>query len=506
MRSFIFTLFSFVELTSLGLASTLPLDILPRHDLSTTLTTLTSTTAPATSCTSSLSTPSTSPTLTPHILNTFPPGTWLENLVIRQSDANALITLLSSPTLLLLSTTSSFPPQHIASIPEALGCLGIVELYHDIFYIVAGNWTAKTGVSTPGSYGVWEIDMRDYKTPSPHQDPDHGYDHSNGTLNGDSSGEWNSSTSNAPGIKKRKIASLPHSGFLNGMTILNPVSGTLLIADSLLGLVWSVNVLTGRVTIAINDTSMAPLPNSTLQLGINGLLVRDGYLYFDNTNRAGFYRVPIDLQTGARRGDVEVLVQSDIETIFPDDFTIDFVGNVWMTADVWGRWIFGGVAAVPSSSSSSSSSSSASSNSTDDAGEDDADLEIVAGSKGDEYITGWTAAKFGTRREDLQRGSLYVTTNGGPVNYYYGNWTSGGMLIRLDAVELDLWYRMNLIQSAPHIDQPYLTITMTGHSHDVDIELFNNSSDDSSGSRHTQDDASFLEEALSPGEDLPDEF
>lgn len=63
----------------------------------------------------------------------------------------------------------------------------------------------------------------------------------------------------------------------------------------------------------------------------------------------------------------------------------------------------------------------------------------MAGRKGNEEITGWTAAKFGTRREDVERRSLYVTTNGGPVNCYFGNWTSGGILVRLDAGELGVY-------------------------------------------------------------------
>ncbi|KAL2067598.1 hypothetical protein VTL71DRAFT_2023 [Oculimacula yallundae] len=442
MRFFILTCLSIVELASVSHASKIPHNVLPRGTVTAALTTIgastITTTTTTTICTSSPSTSqqSTTPELVPRIISTFPPGTWLENLVIRQSDANALVTILSSPDLLLLSTDSSFSPQHIASIPEALGCLGIVELYHDIFYIVAGNWTAKTGVSTPGSYGVWEIDMRGYIVPHQYRDQDQSLEQEYETRNGSwsNSSRWNSTTLDAPGIRKRKVASLPDSGFLNGMTILNPTSGILLVADSLHGLVWSVNVLTGSVKIAVNDTTMAPIPGSTLQLGINGLLVRDSYLYFDNTNRAGFYRVQIDLKTGERESEVETLVQSNIETIFPDDFTIDFVGNAWMTADVWGQMDF-----LEEVATVTSPGSSVSSGLTEPVGEDGPDLEIVAGSKGDEFITGWTAAKFGTRKDDVQRGSLYVTTNGGPVNYYFSNWTSGGMLIRLDTVELGVY-------------------------------------------------------------------
>lgn len=66
-------------------------------------------------------------------------------------------------------------------------------------------------------------------------------------------------------------------------------------------------------------------------------------------------------------------------------------------------------------------------------------LDVVAGARNDKSNTGWTSAQFGTKKEDVERGSLYVTTDGGPMNYIYQNWTARGMLIRLDTVELGIY-------------------------------------------------------------------
>ena len=181
------------------------------------------------------------------------------------------------------------------------------------------------------------------------------------------------------------------------------------------------NVNTGSVTEDINDTTMAPLPDSNLQLGINGLHVRGQELYYDNTDKATFNKIPIYLATGHATGPAVTLVQSTIAEIFPDDFTVDFEGNVWMTADIWGQMDL-----LPSAAVSSSAAGTVR-------------LDIVSGMKGDEVITGWTAAKFGTKEEDVRRGSLYITSNGGPVNYYFSNWTAGGMLLRLDTVDLGIY-------------------------------------------------------------------
>ncbi|KAF4630968.1 hypothetical protein G7Y89_g7164 [Cudoniella acicularis] len=276
-------------------------------------------------------------------ITTFPKGTWLENLVICQTDGNALVTLLSSPTVLLLSTTTpnSFPPLTIATFPHTLGCLGIVELELNIFYVITGNWSAHTGLSTPGSYSIWEIDMT-------------------GAKKGKESA-----------ARTKKIADVPGGGFLNGMTVLNPIEGILLVADSLFSSVWAVNVRTGTVNLAINDTSMAPLLGASPPLGINGLHIIGSELYYDNTNKATFNKIPIDLKTGKATGEALTLVQS--EKAFPDDFVVDFEGSAWMTADLYGEMDFlpGVEAAVRG---------------------DSVGFSVVAGSRNDTSNSGWTAA------------------------------------------------------------------------------------------------------------------
>ena len=66
-------------------------------------------------------------------------------------------------------------------------------------------------------------------------------------------------------------------------------------------------------------------------------------------------------------------------------------------------------------------------------------FEAVAGSATDQSITGWTAAKFRTNEADIRRGSLYITTNGGLVNYFFSNWTAEGILLRLNTVRLGFY-------------------------------------------------------------------
>jgi hypothetical protein len=49
------------------------------------------------------------------------------------------------------------------------------------------------------------------------------------------------------------------------------------------GVVWKVNVKNGNVEKVIEFDEMKPPPPPALQMGINGVKVRDGYLYWSNT-------------------------------------------------------------------------------------------------------------------------------------------------------------------------------------------------------------------------------
>ncbi|RMZ85808.1 hypothetical protein DV737_g504, partial [Chaetothyriales sp. CBS 132003] len=317
--------------------------------------------------------------LAPTVIREFPKGTWLENFVIRQQDGNAVATLLTAPEVYLISTTDVFEPILLADFAGNLGVVGIAELGHNIFYVAVGNWSVHTLVATPGSWSVWEIDLTGFEHHRHYKD-----------------------------AVTRKVADLPGAGALNGMTVLNPIAGTVLVADSLYSAVWRVNVNTGEVIAVLNDTTMAAQPQlAPLALGINAINIRDGYLYYDNTDTGNFHRIPIDVLTGEAIGQAETLVDNAYPAVIFDDFTLDFAGNAFVVS---GR---GEVALLRDVVSGAHPT-----------------IDIVAGNTSDTRITGHTAAKFGLSRADLKRGSLYATTSGGAVEYLFNNWTAGGMLVR----------------------------------------------------------------------------
>ena len=338
------------------------------------------------------------PILQPQIISTFPNGTWVENLVPRSEDGNFVATLLSAPEVYLLSSTNAFAPLLLAQFPANTGVLGVVELGHDIFYAIVGNFSVKTFTSTLGSYGVFKIDLNGHEAGSR------------------KAGHGKLSKQTAKGVKVTKVADLPNAGLPNGLTVLNPNTGILLVADSAKGLVWSVNVFTGKTAIAVNDPSMAP--NATLSgglpLGINGLSFSNGYLYYDNSNTVTFYRIAVNATTGHATGPAQPLADQEFANIFPDDFTLDFAGGLWFACE------YGHIAYLAGVGS----------------GKFQPSIVAVAGNS--TGPVGLTSAKFGTSAEDLKRGSLYVATNGGPFTYG-GPHPAQGQLVRYDTALLGFY-------------------------------------------------------------------
>jgi len=77
----------------------------------------------------------------------------------------------------------------------------------------------KTFASTPGSYSIFKIDLNGYAASS--------HTATHGKL----------SKQAAKGVKVIKVADLPSAGLPNGLTVLNPNTGILLVANSAKGLV-----------------------------------------------------------------------------------------------------------------------------------------------------------------------------------------------------------------------------------------------------------------------------
>ena len=230
---------------------------------------------------------------TPNIrpLSQFANESWVENIAVR-SNGQLLVTLFTSPDLYQIDPFQKDPtPRLVATFPETIGTLGIVEIEDDVFAITKGNVSLATATITPKSFSVWKADFQHKDTP---------------VLS--------------------KITNLPNAIFLNGITTVKKGSKFLLTADSLGGVIWRVNIETSEYDLMLNDTTTQPTgPLVEGGFGVNGVHTKDGFLYFTNSNR-GFFRVPIH-EDGTQAGAVEAIT----DFAPSDDFTFDKKGDAYVS-------------------------------------------------------------------------------------------------------------------------------------------------------------------------------
>lgn len=247
----------------------------------------------------------------------------------------------------------------------------------DIFYLASGNFNISTFDPGAGSYAVWEVDMRDY------------------TLG--------HSSSSAAGARIRKVVDIPEAVLLNGMeTLRRPSSGSkveslVLIADSGLGLVWAVDPKTAKYSVFVEVKEMKP-PAEGMPLGINGIKIRDGCLYWTNSGQQLFCRIAIG-EAGKPEGETQIVK----EGIFGDDFVFDGEGNAWVAQNV-----FNTVGVLIK----------------------DGSIVVAAGKPDQLTVAGPTACRFGRGSEDKH--ILYVATTGGigaPIN---GTEFEGAKVVAVD--------------------------------------------------------------------------
>ncbi|KAJ7622345.1 hypothetical protein FB45DRAFT_927562, partial [Roridomyces roridus] len=219
-------------------------------------------------------------------------GSSLENLAARAS-SELLVTSTSVSTLFSFDPTAKNPTlTDVVTFPNANALLGIGEIRPDVFAVVAAELNTTTLTATPGSAVIWTVDFTVRGTP-----------------------------------KTTKGASIPQAGLANGLCALPGNPDVVLVADSVLGVAWGANVRTGAVSVFLEDVAMTPIGPSDPDappLGINGLHAQGGQLYFTNSQRGTFSRMP--LAGGA-------VQQLGTNLGLLDDFALDSQGRGWLATN-----------------------------------------------------------------------------------------------------------------------------------------------------------------------------
>ncbi|KAK5945560.1 hypothetical protein PMZ80_002765 [Knufia obscura] len=235
----------------------------------------------------------------------------IENIALRKSNGQLLLNTVTGANMAQLDPANP-QAELLVNLTNALGngqpgsLTGIAETSHDVYTVAAGNF--QFGPQVPGgvlgvngSFSVWNVDL------------------------------------NGSPAKTSLVTKIPEARSLNGVTAI-PKSDLVLIADSLLGAVYSVNIKTGEYKVVIQDSLF--LPNlGVVNFGINGVQVKGKYLYFTNSAQMIFGRVPIDLQSGKAVGAIEIVAKGPAAGATFDDF--DFkpsTGDAWIASQPTNVW------------------------------------------------------------------------------------------------------------------------------------------------------------------------
>jgi hypothetical protein len=300
------------------------------------------------------------------LLHQFPNGTWVENLAVR-SNGQLVATIASSPDVYQVDPQKRCDPFLIHHFANLSGTVGITETAPDIFQIAVGNFSLATFLGTPGSFTIFEVNLTSIPIcPNSHT-----------TFN----------------IPIARIADVPGAAFLDGLTTLPQVENLVLAADLNLGVVWQIDIDNGNSSISIDDPLMKPGAVSNI-IGVDGIKIRDGVLYFTNPGQNIIGMVPIDT-LGHATGNA-----SEVVPIGGDDFAIDQMGQLF---SVGGSGNLSEVFVMA---------------------QRDVNLTIFPGP---------TACQFGRGASD--QGCLYVTTSGGDGDYAEIPVLVGGAVYSVDVFQ-----------------------------------------------------------------------
>lgn len=249
----------------------------------------------------------------------------------------------------------------------------MVEIRPDVFYCL-GGMIAVPGAGIWGTFSVWELDLRSH----------------------------NKLKKSQTGL--RQLTTFPNNGLPAALVPIPGVPNKVLVADSQLGIIMRVDVVTGEKETIIKDKSMEPPAWAPLPAGMIQIILHKGYLYYSLIFEALLYRIRLTEDGYLYPGAVGELV-APVHAVSVDKFTIGPEGydDLWAATDADNRLVH----VSP-----------------------DGNVTFVAGAPDEKTLLGSVAAAFG--KAPGEEKILYVGTCGGFDNPLEGSVTEGGKLVAID--------------------------------------------------------------------------
>ena len=236
----------------------------------------------------------------------FSDSTFIENVIVRPNGKLLLTSLTVNHVFELDPSVENPQPKPIAELPGCASLTGIARVGPDT-YAVSGGTMPHAFLFNKGSMHVY-------------------------TVSFEAQAAGNDGAPAAPVVEK--VADVPDTEVMNGMTVLPGDGGVILSADSVLGRIFRVNTRTGAVDVAFQDDLLAKTERQDrVPCGVNGIKVHGGYMYFSNSAQRIFGRIPI-AQNGDRTGEAEYFTTIPDDVVAgqaDDDFDLDEAGALWVT-------------------------------------------------------------------------------------------------------------------------------------------------------------------------------
>ncbi|KAI1806854.1 hypothetical protein F4811DRAFT_80462 [Daldinia bambusicola] len=196
--------------------------------------------------------------------------TFIENITVR-TDGTLLLSTFENGRLYSLDPKAATPKAElVAEFPGVNGITGVVANSPNVFTVTGGDH--KPYRFTLGSMKVFTVTL-----PGPGQ----------------------------PAVVKT-IVEVPDAEMLNGIAALPSRPHVVLSADSIRGRIFRFDTSTGAVDVAFSDPALEP--DDAVPLGVNGIKIFDSHLYFANSARGTFGRIPVG-PDGSKAGDVEIIAR-----------------------------------------------------------------------------------------------------------------------------------------------------------------------------------------------------
>ena len=239
----------------------------------------------------------------------FPDSKQAENIKPRLN-GQILVTLDTAPELWQINPYKNQTGGLVHAFKGKTAVFGIVELTLDLFYVIASNFTGPPDYyGLLGTVSIFEVDLRGILDP----------------------------TSSLSAVKVSKVLDIPQAQLLDGLVLVNQANGLLMSGDAQEGTLFLIDVRKRKASAVLSDPLLIGTTEAAAaglgHVGINGLKLRGGDLYFTNTAKGLYGRIHINTTTGRPIGKPSIIANYGTDV---DDLSFDSAGNQFISEDVNG--------------------------------------------------------------------------------------------------------------------------------------------------------------------------